>query len=73
MKKISKHKRLIIFILAFFLGIFGLHRFVVGRYITGIIWILTGGLLGFGVIFDLVIILIGSFKDSEEGYVVDWI
>ena len=31
MKKISRHKRLIIFLLAFFLGGFGVHRFWGGK------------------------------------------
>ena len=36
-----------------FIGLCGLHRFYVGRTATGIIWLLTFGLLGFGQIFDL--------------------
>lgn len=42
--------------LLWFLGIggwLGLHRFYLGRTGTGILWILTGGLLGFGCIYDL--------------------
>jgi TM2 domain-containing membrane protein YozV len=39
-------------ILLTFLGIFGIHRFYLGKWITGIIYLLTGGLLLIGVIYD---------------------
>jgi TM2 domain-containing membrane protein YozV len=40
-------------VLLTFLGIFGIHRFYMGKWITGIIYLLTGGLLGFGLLYDL--------------------
>ena len=40
-------------ILLTFLGIFGIHRFYMGKWITGIIYLLTGGLLGIGLLYDL--------------------
>ncbi len=35
-----------------FLGYFGVHRFYIGKPISGIIWLLTLGLLGLGVFYD---------------------
>ena len=39
-------------ILLTFLGVFGVHRFYLGKIVTGILYLLTGGLLLMGVIYD---------------------
>ena len=39
-------------ILLTFLGIFGIHRMYMGKWVTGILYLLTGGLLGIGIIYD---------------------
>lgn len=36
-----------------FLGLFGAHRFYFGKWITGLIWLVSGGLFGFGWLYDL--------------------
>ena len=43
----------ICWILLTFLGVFGIHRFYMGKWFTGIIWLLTGGLLGLVWLLDL--------------------
>lgn len=40
-------------ILLVFLGIFGIHRFYLGKWLTGILYLLTGGLFLLGVLYDL--------------------
>ncbi len=40
-------------ILLVFLGLFGVHRMYMGKWLTGILYLLTGGLFGFGYIYDL--------------------
>ena len=35
-------------------GVAGLHRFYLGRWVSGLIWLVTGGICGIGTIIDLV-------------------
>jgi TM2 domain-containing membrane protein YozV len=36
-----------------FFGMFGVHRFYLGRTFSGILYIVTGAFCGLGIIFDL--------------------
>ena len=35
-----------------FLGVFGLHRFYLGKWITGVLYLVTVGFLGVGLFYD---------------------
>ena len=39
-------------VLITFLGIFGVHRMYMGKWLTGILYFLTGGIFGFGYLWD---------------------
>lgn len=61
----SKKEWLPALLLCFFFGVLGFHRFYVGKVVTGILQLLTFGGLGIWALIDLILILIGSFKDAE--------
>jgi len=44
----SDRKRLPALLLCFFFGVLGIHRFYAGKIGTGVLWLLTGGVLGIG-------------------------
>ncbi len=43
----------IAWILLTFLGLFGIHRFYMGKWLSGIVYLLTGGIFGIGYLYDL--------------------
>ena len=52
-------------ILCLFLGGFGVHRFYVGKIGTGILMLCTIGGLGVWALIDLIMIILGKFKDKS--------
>ncbi|NLY31310.1 MAG: TM2 domain-containing protein [Firmicutes bacterium] len=68
----SDKKRLPAFLLCFFFGFMGFHRFYVGKVGTGILWLFTLGLLGFGALVDFIMIIVGAFKDKEGRVLEEW-
>ena len=68
----SPKSRLAATLLCFFLGVLGIHRFYVGKIGTGVIWLLTGGILGVGALIDFIMIIVGVFRDKEGRYVANW-
>lgn len=49
----GEHDYNLAWLLLTFLGVFGIHRFYMGKWITGTIWFLTGGLFLVGWLYDL--------------------
>ena len=68
----SDKSRLLALLFCWFLGVFGVHRFYVGKIGTGILWLLTFGCLWVGVIVDLIMIATGKFKDKEGKPLLNW-
>jgi TM2 domain-containing membrane protein YozV len=46
------HSYNVSWILLTFLGVFGIHRFYLGKWLTGLVYLLTLGLFGLGIIYD---------------------
>ncbi len=69
---ISEKKILPAFLLCFFFGSFGVHRFYVGKVGTGVLWIVTLGWLGIGTLIDFIMIIAGTFKDKNGLKLTEW-
>lgn len=52
-------------LLCFFFGVFGFHRFYVGKIGTGVLFLLTFGWCGIGWLVDMILILAGGFRDGD--------
>ncbi len=58
--------------LAFFLGVFGAHRFYTGKVGTGILQAGTLGGLGVWYLYDLIMVASGGFTDKDGRRVSRW-
>ena len=50
--------KIVMILVCFFLGYLGIHRFLKKYWLSGIIWLCTGGLFGIGWIIDLIWIIL---------------
>jgi TM2 domain-containing membrane protein YozV len=66
----SDKKKITALLLCIFLGGLGVHRFYVGKIGTGVVWLLTGGVLGIGWLVDIIMIAVGKFKDKQGNILV---
>ena len=70
--EISPKSRLAVTLLAFFLGSLGIHRFYLGKIVTGIIMLITAGALGIWTLIDFIMAVAGVMKDKEGRYIKKW-
>lgn len=68
----SPKLRLVALLLCLLVGMLGVHRFYVGKIGTGILELITLGGLGIWVLVDLILIIVGAFKDKEGRPVLVW-
>lgn len=61
----STKSKWIAFLLCLFLGWLGAHRFYVGKFGTGVLYVATRGFYGVGIVIDLLLILSGHFTDGD--------
>jgi hypothetical protein len=59
-------------LLCFLLGVFGAHRFYVGKHGTGLLMLITVGGLGIWWLADLIMLVTGQFRDKEGRRVTEW-
>ena len=68
----SARSRGVALVLASFGGMFGLHRFYVGRTESGIWQAVTLGGLSFWWLYDLVLLIAGEFRDADGLPLREW-
>jgi hypothetical protein len=69
---VSDKSRLAAFLLALFTGIFGGHRFYLGKIGSGILQICTLGGMGIWWLADVVLVASGEFRDVQGKRVLRW-
>ena len=69
---VSDRSRLAAALLCFFVGVLGVHRFYVGKVGTGILQLVTFGGFGIWALVDLILILVGTFRDKQERLLLNW-
>jgi TM2 domain-containing membrane protein YozV len=71
-RSVSEKRILPAFLLCFFFGAFGFHRFYVGKIGTGVLQVLTLGGLGIWALVDFVMIIVGAFTDKQGNKITQW-
>ena len=59
-------------LLCFWFGVFGVHRFYVGKVGTGILMLFTFGGFGIWALVDLIILVCGAFTDGDGRKITQW-
>lgn len=68
----SDKNRLTALLLCVLLGWLGAHRFYIDKVGTGLLFLISFGFLGVGVIYDAVMLATGELKDGEGKRILHW-
>jgi TM2 domain len=69
----SERRALTAGLLCLIVGVFGAHRFYVGKHGTGLLMLLTLGGMGIWWLADLIMLITGQFRDKEGRRVTEWV
>lgn len=70
--EVSERSRSVALILGVMGGVFGLHRFYVGRAQSAVAMVLTLGGMGIWWLYDMVTLVAGEFRDAEDLPLRNW-
>ena len=69
---ISPKSRLVVTLLAWFLGVFGAHRFYLGKIGTALLMLFTLGGLGIWALVDFIFAVAGIMEDKDGRPIKNW-
>ena len=64
-ENVSPKNWILCLLLCIFFGVLGFHRFYVGKWGTGLIYLITGGVFSRGVLFDIFLLATKQFTDVD--------
>jgi TM2 domain-containing membrane protein YozV len=70
--EISPKSRLVVTLLAWFLGVFGAHRFYLGKTGTALLMLFTLGGLGIWALVDFILAVAGVMEDKDGRLIKNW-
>ena len=70
-EQVSEKKQVPAAALCLVLGVFGAHRFYVGRTLSGLLMLCTLGGLGLWMLYDLILIATDQFRDADGKLVTE--
>ena len=68
----SPKSRTAALLLCVFFGFLGAHRFYTGRYLVGVLYLVTFGAFGIGWLVDIVLAALGRIRDGSGLAVSNW-